>query len=208
MSTQLYTSEIKEYNNLRFVNESLSGIDINQSDFEECEFEGCDFSESILVDCTFNNCIFINCNLLLAKIPNTNFNTVKFDRCDMIGMDWTTARWFRNPKKSKQPFPILFQSCRLNHSIFVGMNMTNAIFTDCIIKEAFFEDASLENSSFDRCDLEQSIFKNTNLRGADLSTAKNYDIDVCQNNITKAKFSLPEAISLIYSLDIEITNKE
>lgn len=207
MNTQIYTVGIKEYNNFRFVNESLSGIEINRSYFEECEFEGCNFSESVLIDCTFNSCVFTNCNLILTKIPNTNFNTAKFDHCDMIGIDWTVARWFRNTKKSRQPFPILFKSCRLNHSVFVGMNIDNALFTDCSIKEAFFEDASMENCSFPRCDLEQSVFKNTNLRGADLSTAKNYDIDVCQNNITKAKFSLPEAVSLIYSLDIEITNQ-
>lgn len=207
MNTQIYTVGIREYNNLRFVNEPLSGIEIIQGYFEECEFEGCDFSESLLIDCTFNNCIFTNCNLLLTKIPNTNFNTVKFERCDMIGIDWTVARWFRNAKKSKHPFPILFESCRLNHSVFVGMNIANAKFTDCSIKEAFFEDAFMENCSFSICDLDESVFKNTNLCGVDFSTARNYNIDVCQNNVTKAKFSLPEAVSLIYSLDIEIINQ-
>lgn len=208
MNTQIYTTQIKEYNDLRFRNESLSEIEIDKGYFEGCEFDGCDFSKSSLIGCTFINCNFVNCNLLLTKIPNTHFNAVKFDRCDMIGIDWTVARWFRNAKKSKQLFPILFESCRLNHSIFIGLNMVNVVFTDCTIKEALFEEASMENCSFRNCDLNQSIFKNTNLCEADFSTAMNYNIDVCQNNVTKAKFSLPEAVSLIYSLDIEIVNKE
>lgn len=197
-----------EYSNARFENETLSGVEVNAVCLDGCVFDTCDFSESSFVDCTFNNCSFVDCNLLLVKIPNTNFNTVKFERCDMIGIDWTVARWFRSTKKKKQIFPVLFESCRLNHSIFVGLNLVNAVFVDCIIKEAFFEDSLMEGCAFKKCDLENSIFKNTNLRGADLSTSKNYDIDACQNNVKKAKFSLPEAMSLIYSLDIEITDEE
>ena len=39
---------------------------------------------------------------------------------------------------------------------------------------------------------------------ADLSAARNCQISPTQNTVTKAKFSLPEALALLYSMDIEL----
>ncbi|WP_101689381.1 pentapeptide repeat-containing protein [Dysgonomonas massiliensis] len=208
MGTQLFSEKIREYENVQFTNESLSELEIANVYFDDCRFEGCDFSYTVFVDCTFVNCVFRNCNMLLVKIPNTNFNEVAFENCDMIGVDWTVARWFRSSKRTKQNFPITFRSSRLNNSIFIGLDLTNVLFDDCIIKEAFFKDASMENAVFGKCDLDGAIFNNTYLRGADFSSARNYTIDIRQNNISRAKFSLPEAMSLIYSLDIELQDSE
>jgi len=46
------------------------------------------------------------------------------------------------------------------------------------------------------------MFGNTNLTEADLSRARNYHIDPGQNVLRQARFSLPEAKSLLYSMDI------
>jgi len=42
------------------------------------------------------------------------------------------------------------------------------------------------------------------LTGANLKNCTNYTIDPLKNNIRKAKFSLPEALTLLNWLDIEI----
>jgi len=39
---------------------------------------------------------------------------------------------------------------------------------------------------------------------ADLRFARNYQIDPSQNKVHKARFSLPEAMSLLYSMDIDL----
>lgn len=49
-----------------------------------------------------------------------------------------------------------------------------------------------------------TLFSNTNLTEADLSAARNYHITPGQNVLKRAKFSLPEAMSLLYSLDIDL----
>lgn len=46
--------------------------------------------------------------------------------------------------------------------------------------------------------------KTGNLTKADLRQAKNYSIRPDSNKIKKAKFSLPEAMLLLYGLDIEL----
>ncbi len=125
----------------------------------------------------------------------------------MVGIDWTTAIWRKSVNKAKNLFTNQLKECVIDYSIFAGMDMPGANFHDCISKEALFEDANLQESNFDGTDLSGSIFKNTNLSKADFSKARNYTINAGSNNITKAKFSFPEAVSLIYSLDIDIVEE-
>ena len=56
-------------------------------------------------------------------------------------------------------------------------------------------------------DFAGSVFSKTNLTKADFSDARNYTIDVRANTIAKMKLSLPEALSLLETLEIMISNK-
>jgi hypothetical protein len=52
------------------------------------------------------------------------------------------------------------------------------------------------------------MFSSTNLTKADLSTAKNYHIPPEQNILKGTRFSLPEAMSLLYSMDIILDDND
>ena len=65
-----------------------------------------------------------------------------------------------------------------------------------------FREADLTNADFSGSDLGQSLFLNTNLSEADLSTARNYHIAPEHNVLKGARFSLPEAMSLLFNMDI------
>ena len=60
-------------------------------------------------------------------------------------------------------------------------------------------------SVLDDCDMAGATFDNTNIEKADLRTAINYTIDPNANRIKNAKFSLPEAVGLLYKFDIEVS---
>ena len=49
-----------------------------------------------------------------------------------------------------------------------------------------------------------SMFARTRLVAANLTGAQNYRIDILNNDIKRARFSLPEAVALLDSLDIEL----
>ena len=53
-------------------------------------------------------------------------------------------------------------------------------------------------------DLSESLFGETDLTGADFREVRNYRIDPRRNTLAGARFSLPEALALLYALDIEI----
>lgn len=173
--------------------------------FYECDFENCDFSKVSFMGCVFSDCRFLNCNLSLCRIPGCRLENTLFSGSKLVGIDWCVAAWRKPHPKKKYPFTIKFENCALNYSVFIEMNLYQAKFRGCTLQEAGFEHADLSFGDFTESDLSGAVFRDTNLTGADLSGARNYTINASCNILTKAKFSLPEALSLIYALDIEIT---
>ena len=86
-----------------------------------------------------------------------------------------------------------------NFSLFLEVPFINSL-----IKDSGFEECNLEKALFDNCDLELTAFINNNLKKANFETSKNYLIDPKQNDLSKAQFSLPEALSFLSLLPIEI----
>ncbi len=84
------------------------------------------------------------------------------------------------------------------------MNLSCIQIRDCVAVNVDFRETDLSQADFAGTDLSDSLFLTTDLTEADLSSAYNYQIDARQNTIKKAKFSLPEAMSLLYNLDIEL----
>jgi uncharacterized protein YjbI with pentapeptide repeats len=192
----------REFENEQFRNLEITESIILSKEFIDCSFEDCNFSQSTFKSCTFQNCTFGKCNFSLVKIPNCQFNEVTFNSSKIIGIDWTVANWKK--LMNKKAFPIVFKDSVINYSIFIGLNLTRAKFIKCIAREVYFEEVNLTSADFSDTDLTDSVFRDSSLLETDLSKAKNYRIDVTKNNISKAKFSFPEAISLVYALDIEI----
>ncbi len=83
-------------------------------------------------------------------------------------------------------------------------DLRNFVFEDSILIDVDFSSANMQRAQFANCDLSGATFRNTNLSRADFSTAKNYDIDPKINILAKAKFSMPEAVSLLSGLGIEL----
>lgn len=174
---------------------------IEDKQFDCCKFIKCDFSGSSIKRCRFVECEFIDCNLSLINFMASSFSEVIFERSKMLGIDWTKVKW----PQVKLTSPIEFYTCNINHSSFFGLSLGELIVENCQAHEVDFRDSDLSFSSFQGTDLHMSLFMNTNLSNANLTDAVNYNIDVNNNNLKKAKFSFPEVISLLDYLDIEIT---
>jgi fluoroquinolone resistance protein len=122
----------------------------------------------------------------------------------MIGVNWTVADWAATFLGE----PMAFNRCDISHSTFIGLSIREIKIIDCKAFNVDFREADLSLADFSGTDLTESIFMNSNLSEATFLRARNYDINPGKNNLTQAKFSLPEAISLLYSLEIEIGGLE
>jgi fluoroquinolone resistance protein len=189
------TLSAAEYYREPFYNLSLEKGSIENKVFDECQFNRCSFIEMKFNLCKFRNCSFTEC-ILSAVVPmNARFAQVKFINCKVIGFDWT---------KTTQSENLEFLACQINYSNFKLMKIPKTKIISCEAKEVDFTEADLTEADLKKTDFEKSRFFKTNLSHADLTAAKNYYIDVKNNTLKRTRFSLPEALALLNSLDIII----
>jgi fluoroquinolone resistance protein len=188
----------KSYQDEKFEKVMLEAGEKLTGEFFECTFIDCSFSGAILENCRFNTCVFRDCDLSLVKISGTSFPSTRFENVKMIGVNWTSGDW----NSLGIGTPPEFINCVLNHGTFIGVDLKHTQMADCIAREVDFREADLSGVVFGRTDFSGSIFHNTDLSEADLSQASGYSIDPGVNLLKGGKFSLPEALALLYSMDI------
>ena len=195
-----FHNEQKTYTHQKFEHYDGQNQSLSDIEFCGCTFAHCNFSYAEFDNCTFDRCQFIDCNLSTIKPTNSLFEETLFQRCKMIGINWTSAQW----PSIQLSTPIEFHKCQLNHSIFFGLVLPNINMEACQIHDVNFSEADFQSSSFIKSDFTGSTFMKTNLSKCDFTDATHYHIDIFNNNITQAKFSLPHATNLLRSLDIEV----
>ncbi|MFC0268048.1 pentapeptide repeat-containing protein [Kushneria aurantia] len=189
-----------DYDNIAFSEEVLEGRTLENSRFDSCSFTACHFAESLFKSCRFVECCFSDCNFSMAQFDGTLLSNVDFQRCKLIGIDWTRARW----PSINIPDALSFEECVLNDSSFFSLYLAGAKMVGCRIHRVDFNEADCEEVDFSDSDLEGAAFRRTSLRGANFVDAINYNIDIFENDLKGAKFALPQAIALLNALDIEL----
>ncbi|HBR98383.1 MAG TPA: pentapeptide repeat-containing protein [Gammaproteobacteria bacterium] len=185
----------QELTNLVYTDTSLEGVR-----FYDCRFVACNFSGSDIRECVFTDCTFINCNLSVVKFDRSRFSETDFESCKLIGVDWTRARW----PDVKISSPVHFYQSVLSDSSFFGLYLREIRINECKLHGVDFSEADCAEGYFGESDLLNSKFHHTNLKRADFTNASNYNIDVYTNELKGARFSLPEAVSLLNGLDISL----
>lgn len=192
-----------QYADQVFSGQNLDGLQIISSDFFECTFTHCTFIETQLKKCRFVNCTFNSCDLSLGKLPESIFIETSFHESKIIGVNWAQA----GGPATDLGVPINFRKSTLNHCTFIGLKLQGIQIISCQAVNVDFREADLSNADFSGSDLSESLFIHTKLSGADFSQARNYMIDPGLNELKKAKFSLPEAMALLYNMDITLTGE-
>ena len=97
---------------------------------------------------------------------------------------------------------INFTDCTLNYSTFIGLKLKKIALTRCLARDVDFSETDLTQANCSGTDFTDSRFMHTNLTQADFTKATHYNIAATQNTLKKTRFSLPEAVALLHSLDI------
>ena len=200
---ELSGTQQKEYSFQDFKKVVLKNDQVHQKEFGSCTFIKCFFNETDFQDCSFHDCTFKGCDLSLVKLKGCSFTNTRFEDSQVIGVNWTETAW----ATSKVIFtPVDFFGCVINYSTFMGLNLKKAVMSKCTARDVSFEEANLTQANCTFTDFMNSRFIHTNLTGVDFTGAKNYAIAPGLNTLKKTKFSLPEAMSLLYNLDITLTD--
>lgn len=183
-----------------FKTQDYSKREFTFKEIVDTQFVRCDFAEAFFNECRFSRCTFTKCDLSMLKVKSSRFSDVQFESCKAIGINWTEASW----AKSGFFRLIDFDDCAINYSSFFGLKLKKMRLTNCVAHEVDFGEADLTEAVFTGTDLTGSIFMHTTLTGADFVGAANYSISPALNTLKKTRFALPEAMSLLYNLDIII----
>jgi uncharacterized protein YjbI with pentapeptide repeats len=191
------------YHQAKFEGLALREMQLREVEFYDCHFLRCDLGDSQFSGCRFAGCTFVDCDLSLIVVKGSVFSEVRFEGCKMVGVNWTQADW----EKSKLGAPPEFERCAVSHSTFLGLSLPELLMRNCIAHEMDFREVDMTRADFTGTDLAKSIFLNTILTEADLSAARNYAIAPHQNILTGARFSMPEALSLLFNMDIRLVEE-
>ena len=186
------SSDDQTFKSANFSKESLEG-----RSFTNCTFENCNFQESIWRGGTFCDCLFKRCNISLVGLEGTRLQNVQFDECKVLGADFH--------KCDARFFSIHFRKSILIHCNFSGLKMQGASFKESKLKECYFTNTLLNGGDFSEVEFTNTDFHNCNLTKCDFRSATRYSINPLTNDIKKARFSFPEAASLLNYLDIIIS---
>lgn len=178
----------EDLENMVFSDQDLLGIDLRGKSFASCRFDNLRLTEVPLSDCTFEDCVFESCDLTMAKVSGAAFHEVLFQRSKLMGIDWTPVRGLI--------FTVTFDGCNLTHATFAQRKMCGTHFLDCKAHEVTFLSVDLSQAVFAGSDLLGARFIDTELNEADLSQARNYQINPQQNRLRKTRFSQEAAIAL------------
>ncbi len=182
----------KKFENITYENKHLIGRVFRNCTFSKSSMKGCKFEDS-----SFDGCTFDDCDISLMKFQDTAFTNITVNNCKAMGIAWSEAT---------NPFSIQFLHSRISYSVFYGKNLRKTKIVHCQADEADFSECNLSQADFGYTDLRGARFSNTDLTKANFAGAKNYYIDPAANKIAKAKFSLPEALSFLQVLDIELVD--
>lgn len=186
------------HRNKRFEHITYEGHHLAGRIFQNCTFFKCNLKGSTFEDSSFDKCLFDDCDISLMKMKDTSFSGIQVKNSKALGVMWLDA---------DAPFSIQFTDSRISFCSFYGKALKKVKFINCIADEVDFSECNLTEADFAGTDLRNARFFNTNLTKANFVGATNYFIDIQSNKIAKAKFSLPEAISFLHALGIELVEE-
>jgi uncharacterized protein YjbI with pentapeptide repeats len=189
-----------DYQGAAFSGLQADGAVVRAIRFDTCTFARGSFHATGFEACVFDDCVFTDCAMPLVTVLECSFSATRFDDCKLTGVNWSDADW--SSLAVLEPFA--FRRCALDLAVFQGVRLDGVSFRDCSLREADFSGASLRGAEFSGTDLGNARFSGSDLRGARLEEAHSYAIDAGDNRIAGMRVSLPEAVSLLSSLGVEL----
>lgn len=188
------------YEGERFENLALSEESVEGCRFVDCVFSGCEFDGCRLSRCYFSECRLENCVLRDLKTRGTEAKFLTLNACTVSGVNWGLLL----PADGFSQVFDRVSGCVFRYGTFLRhnfrrMDLSDSSFAGCTFAECDFSEANLR-----KCVLRDCDFTRCDLSKADFRDAEGYRVDAVSCKVKGARFSLPEAVTLLYSLGVRI----
>ena len=187
--------ETQKIENLQYSDEVLENVE-----YYDCKFYNCEFTNITFKNCRFTDCEFFDCALRNIKFEFCKMRNTSFSDSLLMGINWNELQ-----EKGAISFPVeSFNNCIIRYNNFVDSNLLSFDFSSSNISDSLFQECILTKANFKNVPFKDTLFSKCNLTSSDFRGANDYNIDINNNKLTKAKFSFPTVVCLLNSIDIEI----
>ena len=182
------------YEGGRFSGLSCRGLDLCEVEFFKCRFDGCLFFQGVFRRCRFEQCVFEKCDLSVMKVPESRFIDVEFQKCKMLGIDWSQAA---------MPASLAFEGCNVSQSTFQRLALPKMKLVGCIVREVDFSGREPDQRQlYAHRPSRQPVLRYEPERARTSPMQRTTQSTRPQIGCRKAAFTLPEALSLLSTFGI------
>src|SRR5688572_12603988 len=96
-----------EFESETFADQNWSGAELRDKTFTRCVFRNLTAPEAIFPGTLFEDCRFEASDLTMIKVKDATFRDVEFERCKLMGIDWSGVRGLT--------FSVSFKSCVVSY---------------------------------------------------------------------------------------------
>jgi uncharacterized protein YjbI with pentapeptide repeats len=181
-----------------FADATFAGLEARERRFADkelvnCTFTGAQLAGAAFVRCKLIDCVFKASDLSNVKLTGSTLRDVTFEETKLLGVDWTDLAAASH---------LAFRRAVLSMGNLRGVDARKWVLDHCVARELELAHANLPEADLRGTDFAGARFLQTNLAKADLRGALNYALRPADNVLKKARFSMPEATTLLYGLDI------
>ncbi|HZY40826.1 MAG TPA: pentapeptide repeat-containing protein [Anaerolineae bacterium] len=170
-------------------NQAAQALVLEQMHLTNAQFIQTKLPKAQLIDVRFNRCQLAGVNLEKAHL-----NRVEFVGCQLIGAKWPDAQWT----------DVRLIDCQVELSIFWAVKFKAVRFERCVLRQTSFENADLSGVVLRDCDLSEADFRNARLKGTDLRGSIINGVQVNAKDIAGAIITPAQAAVFVSLLGVEV----
>jgi len=171
-------------------------IPLRGKEFSRCVFRFCDFTTADLGGSEFADCRFEGCNFSNTALSGARILDPTFDGCKLAGLAFY--------RLDQLVFGFVARECKIVNCNFSDIKAKKSVVVKCSITDSDFANADFQSADFGGTEFSGCVFHQVDLKKADFSEARGYEINPQTNDVRRAVFSLPHAVGLLCGLDIKL----
>ncbi|HLK88271.1 MAG TPA: pentapeptide repeat-containing protein [Polyangia bacterium] len=187
----------ESFDDLTFAGLDLARADLGGKVFSNCTFRNLKLAESRWERARLEDCVLDDCDLTRAAPAGLVLRGVRFQRCKMMGIDWSALGAFPD---------LTFADCNLDYCSFIALAARKLAVTRCSFVEATFADCNVGEARFEECHFAGARFERCDLRKATFPRARDLLLDPAANQIKGAAIPPESAFLLAASFGFKLAD--
>ncbi len=169
VSTVPFASDRWLYEGVTLEGDDLSGQALDRVEVYESTLKRVTLCEATLRRWVFEECRFVDCDLSMAMLDQCVLQSVEFEGCKLVGVDWT--------RPSKSSLSVSFERCSLRLGNLAGVRLRETKLLECDLRECDFTGADCTGADLRRSNLTGALLGGASLQKADLRETRGLDLD-------------------------------